>query len=64
MIRSTLRCLYKSLIRQLMEYEDVIWNNCRNCDSAFLNNVQYEAARVVTGAIKEISSAKLNVDLS
>ena len=47
-----------------MEYEDVIWNNCRNCDSAFLNNVQYEAARVVTGAIKEISSAKLNVDLS
>ena len=26
--RSTLICLYKSLIRPLMEYGDVIWDNC------------------------------------
>ena len=35
-----------------MEYGDVIWNNCHNRDSAVLDNVQYEAARMITGAIK------------
>ena len=37
-----------------MEYGDVIWNNCNDCDSALLDGVQYEAARLVTGAIKEL----------
>ena len=32
-----------------MEYGKVIWNNCHNRDSALLDNVQYEAARVVAG---------------
>ena len=44
-----------------MEYGDVIWNNCYDCDSALLNSVQYEATctRLVTGAIKGTSSARL-----
>ena len=32
--RSTLTFLYKRLIRPIMGYGDVIWNNCHNCDSA------------------------------
>ena len=55
--RSILTSLYKNLIRPLMEYGDVIWNNCCDCDSALLDTVQYEAARLVTGAIKGTSSA-------
>ena len=62
--RSTLTCLYKTLIRPLMEYEDVIWNNCHNFDLALLDNVQYEAARVATRAIKGTSSARLHDELA
>ena len=50
--RSTLVCLYKSLIRPLMEYGDVIWDNCTEGEASLLESIQYECARVVTGAIK------------
>ena len=46
-----------------MEYGDIIWNNCHDCDSALLDSVQYEAARLVTGAIKGTSSARLYKEL-
>ena len=42
-----------------MEYGDVIWSNCYDCDPALLDRVQCEAARLVTGAIKGTSSARL-----
>ena len=61
---SILTSLYKSLIIPLMEYGDVIWNNCYDCDSALLDGVQYEAARLVTGAIKGTSSARLYKELA
>ena len=35
-----------------MENGDVTWSSCYDCDSALLDSVQYEAARLVTGAIK------------
>ena len=57
--RSTLTYLYKRLIKPLMEYGDVIWNNCHNRDSSLQDNVQYEAARMVTGAIRGTNSARL-----
>ena len=47
-----------------MEYGDVVGNNCYDCDSALLDGVQYEAARLVTGAIKGTSSARLYKDLA
>ena len=62
--RSILTSLYKSLIRPLMEYGDVVWNNCYDCDSALLDSVQYEATRLVTGAIKGTSSARLYKELA
>ena len=61
--RSILTSLYKRIIRPLKEYGDVIWNNCYDCDSALLDSVQYEAARLVTGAIKSTSSARLYKEL-
>ena len=47
-----------------MEYGDVVWNNCYDCDSALLDSVQYEAARLVTGAIKGTSSGRLYKELA
>ena len=49
--RSTLICLYKSVIRPLMEYADVIWVGCSIEEENLLEAVQYESARIVTGAI-------------
>ena len=57
--RFILTSLYGSLTRPLMEYGDVIWNNYYDYDSALLDSVQYEAARLVTGVIKGTSSARL-----
>ena len=37
-----------------MEYGDVIWNNCYDCDSALLDGVQYEAARLELEQLKEL----------
>ena len=47
-----------------MEYGDVVGNNCYDCDSALLDSVQYEAARLVTGAIEGTSSARLYKELA
>ena len=54
-----LTSLYKSLIKPVMEYGDVIGNNCCDCDSTLLDSVQYEAVRLVTRTIKGTSSARL-----
>ena len=62
--RSTLTSLYKSLIRPHVGYGDVIWNSCYDCDSALLDSVQCEAARLVTGAIKGTSSERLSKELA
>ena len=61
--RSTLTCLYKSLIRPLMEYGDVIWDNCSEIDSKLLDSIQYDCAKVVTGAIKGTSARALMNEL-
>ena len=38
--RSTLTCLYKSMIRPLMEYGDVIWDNCSEGEASLLEHIQ------------------------
>ena len=48
----------------MMEYRNVIWNNYYDCDSALLDSIQYEAARLVTGAIKGTSSARVYKELA
>ena len=62
--RSTLRCLYKSLIRPLMEYADIVWDNCTPGSSDLLESVQYNAAKIITGAIKGTSARKLREELA
>ena len=57
--RTTLITIYKSHVRPLMEYADVIWDGCSIADSNLLESIQYEAARIVTGAIKGTNKKRL-----
>ena len=57
--RDTLMKLNKSLIRPLMEYADVIWDGCNEDDSELIESVQYEAARMVMGAMRGTSKSRL-----
>ena len=56
------RLLYISFIRPLLEYADLVWDNCNQADAYELEKIQYEAARIVTGATKLASIANLLSD--
>ena len=45
--------MYISFIRPLMEYADVIWDNNKN--QIKLDNIQLDAARIVTGGENQIT---------
>ena len=53
--RKSLQTMYFSFIRPVLEYADVIWNNCTQYESNELEKIQNEAARIVTGATKLVS---------
>ena len=53
--RKSLQTIYFSFIRPLLEYADVVWNNCTKYESDDLEKIQNEAARIVTGATKLVS---------
>ena len=50
--RYSLQIIYFSFIRPLLEYADIVWNNCTQYESLGLEQIQYEAARIVTGATR------------
>ena len=41
-----------------MEYADVLWDGCSVGESDLLEHVQYESAKVVTGAMQGTSKLK------
>lgn len=57
--RQTLEIMYKSYVRPTMEYGSLIWHNCTASDSDRLENLQLQAARIVTGAPRGTSHANL-----
>ena len=50
--RKSLEMLYFSFIRPLMEYGDILFDNSSINDKTQLENIQLEAARIVTGTTK------------
>ena len=58
--RKTLETVYISFInRPTLEYGDAIWDNCSKTEKNEIESVQYEAARIVTGATRSCSKSKL-----
>ena len=41
--------MYLTFIRPVLEYASEVWDNCGQANSDRLENVQLEAARIVTG---------------
>ena len=48
--RKALEISYNSFIRPVLEYGNIIYDNCNLTDSNFIEAVQLEGARIVTGA--------------
>ena len=58
---NTLERMYIVFIRPILEYADVIWDNCTLYDKQKLEQIQLEAARTITiGATKLISINNLH----
>ena len=53
--RISLETIYISFIRPLLEYSDVVWDNITKYEEQALENIQLEAARIVTGSTKLVS---------
>ena len=53
--RKSLETIYLTFIRPVLEYADVVWDNCTNYEKQDLDKIQTEAARIVTGATKLVS---------
>ena len=60
--RKSLETIYKSFIRPLLEYADVIWDNCTQQNKKELELIQLEAARISAGAAKLASVANLYIE--
>ncbi len=54
-----LETIYISFIRPILEYADVLFDNCTRHEKDELEKLQYEAARIVTGTTKLVSIQKL-----
>jgi hypothetical protein len=44
--------MYFSYVRPILEYADVVWDNCPNYIKEKLEHINYEAACIITGATK------------
>ena len=53
--RKSLEIIYSSFIRPILEYADVVWDNCNQNDKDRLEKIQHEGARIISGTTKLIS---------
>ena len=53
--RKSLETIYLTFIRPLLEYGDIIWDNCTQYEKNELDKIQNEAARITTGTTKLVS---------
>ena len=60
--RKSLEIIYTLFIRPLLEYFNVVWDNCTQYESNDLEKIQNEAARIVTGATKLTSLQSLHIE--
>lgn len=61
--RRSLIKIYIAFIRPILEYADIVWDNCTLQYSELLESVQLEAARIITGLRSGTSHNKLYLEL-
>ena len=61
--RKSLQQIYFAFIRPVLEYADVVWNNCTEQQSELLEKIQREAGRIVTGTTKFVGIEELDAEL-
>jgi hypothetical protein len=54
--------MYFSYVRPILEYADVVWNNCPNYIKEKLEHINYEAARMITGATQFVQKYFHGID--
>ena len=57
--RKALNQIYLSYLRPLLEYASVVWDGCTLYEKKKPDQIQYEAARLVTGLTRSVSTEKL-----
>ena len=57
--RKSLKKMYTTFILPLLEYGNIIWDNCSLENSKAIENIQLDAARIITGATKVCSIQKI-----
>jgi len=57
--RKSLEGFYFSFIRPILEYADVVWENLAQSEKDDLEKIQLEAAIIICGATKLVSTNKL-----
>ena len=62
--KSCLETLYIMFVRPLLEYGDVVWDNCTEQQKSDIEAVQIDAARIITGATKYCNTASLYAELN
>ncbi len=62
--RKSLDMLYNTNIRPILEYGCILFDNCTVADSEKLENIQIQAARIVTGCFKGTSVTGMFSDLA
>ena len=50
--RKSLEIIYTTFIRPILEYANVIWDNCSDYQKQELEKIQIKAARIASGATK------------
>lgn len=61
--RKSLEKLYFGFIRPILEYGNMVWDNCTKDESDLIESVQYEAARIVSGLRRGTARTKLYKEL-
>ena len=53
--RKSFETIYLTFIKPLLEYRDIIWDNCTQYEKQELDKIQNEAVRIATGMAKLVS---------
>ena len=61
--RKSLEKMYTAFVRPLLEYSDIVWDNCSLETKKQLDAIHVEAARIISGATKLFNIDKIYSDL-